>query len=227
MPGLVGIFGLVRADLDAPGIGADRGDLFVLAPIAIFELHAGRIAAGIGAPTLFGETALHLTGADDDEIATADRYVLVLGAFVEFVVGNTLAVGQPFDATIARDVEQHAAADHPVLGVLDAEHVEALGIDKLGVVTVVTLFFVEDMAERIPMRGALHAQHQRIVGIADFVPVLPARDRVGAGGEHLMDRIKAAAEQSGLRAVAVERNAERKNLAGANEACGFDNVLRG
>src|SRR5262249_22063586 len=147
MPGLVGILGLVRADLDAPGIGADRGDLFVLAPIAIFELHAGRIAAGIAAPVLLGETALHVAGADDDEIAAPDRHVLVLGAFVEFVIGNALAVGHPFDAAIARDIEQHAAADHLVFGMLDAEHVEALGIDELGFVTVVTLVLVEDVAE--------------------------------------------------------------------------------
>src|SRR5205807_7596014 len=152
-----GLLGLVGADFDAPSIGADRGDLFILAPIAIFELHSGCIAAGIAAPVFFGETALHLAGANDDEIAAADRDILVLGAFIEFVVGNALAVGHPLDAAIARNVEQHAAPDHFALGMLDAEHVEALGIDQLGVVAVIGFVLVEDVAERVPMRGALHA----------------------------------------------------------------------
>ena len=161
----------------------------------------------------------------DDEIAAADRDVLILGAFVEFVVGDALAVGHPLHATKARDVEEHAAADHLVLGMLDAEHVEALGVDQLGVVAVIGLVLVEDVTERVPMRGALHAQHQRVVGVADLVPVLPPGDGVGAGRQHLVDRIEAAAEQTGLRPVGVERNAERKHLAGADEARGFDDVL--
>src|SRR5208282_1347864 len=37
---------------------------------------------------------------------------------------------------------------------------------------------------------------------------------------------EAAAEQSGLRAVGVERDAERKHLAGADEARGLDDILR-
>ena len=202
MPRLVGFRGFVRPHLDAPGVGADRGDLLVLAPIAVLEFDAGRVAAGITAPFLLGDAALHLPGADDDEIAAADGDVLVLGAFVELVVGNALAVGHPLHAAKARDVEQHAAADHFVFRVLDAEHVEALGIDQLGVVAVIGLVLVEHVAERIPMGGALHAQHQRVVGVADLVPVLPPGDGVGAGRQHLVDRIEAAAEQSVLRTVA-------------------------
>src|SRR5215469_4724058 len=109
VPRLVGLLGFVWANFDAPSIGADRGDLFFLAPIAIFELHTGRLATGIAAPVLFGETPLHLSRADDDEIAATDRDILILGAFVEFVVGNAFAVGHPFDAAVARDIEQHAA----------------------------------------------------------------------------------------------------------------------
>src|ERR1700692_4607218 len=52
VPGLVGLGGLVRPHLDAPGIGADRGDLLVLAPVAILELDARRVAARIAAPVL-------------------------------------------------------------------------------------------------------------------------------------------------------------------------------
>ena len=66
---------------------------------------------------------------------------------------------------------------------------------------------------------------ERVVGVADLVPVLPAGDGVGAGREHLVDRIEAPAEQAGLRAVAVERDAEREHLAGADQARGLDDVL--
>ena len=159
------------------------------------------------------------------EIAAPDLDVLVLGAFVELGVGDAFAVREPVDAAEARDVEQHAAADHLVLGMLDAEHVEALGIDELGIVAVVGLVLVEDVPERIPVRGALHAQVEGVIGIADLVPVLPPGNGVGAGREHLVDRIEAAAEQAGLRAVAVERDAEREHLAGADQACGVDDVL--
>jgi hypothetical protein len=38
--------------------------------------------------------------------------------------------------------------------------------------------------------------------------------------------IEAAAEQSILRSVGVEWNAEREDLAGADQACGLDDVLR-
>src|SRR5260221_5172689 len=75
------------------------------------------------------------------------------------------------------------------------------------------------------MRRALDAEHQRIVGVADLVPVLLAGDGVGAGRQHLVDRVEAAAEQSGLRAFAVERNAEREHLAGLDQAGGLGDVL--
>src|SRR5690606_13785142 len=108
--------------LHAPGVGADRGDLLVLAPVAILEFHAGRVAAGIAAPFAFRQAAFHLAGADDDEIALADFDILILGALVEFVVGNAFAVLEPVDPAMARDVEQHAAADHLALGMLDAKN---------------------------------------------------------------------------------------------------------
>ena len=201
--GWLASLGLVRPHLDAPGVGADRGDLLLLAPVAVLELDARRVAAGIAAPLLLGEAALHLPGADDDEIAAADRRRSAPWRICR--VRRWKCSRRPrshFDAAEAGDVEQHAAADHLVLGMLDAEHVEALGIDQLGVVAVIGLVLVEDVAERVPMGGALHAQHQRVVGVADLVPVLPPGDRVGAGRQHLVDRIEAAAEQSVLRAVA-------------------------
>src|SRR5215510_10053272 len=189
VPRLVGLLGLVRPHLDAPGVSADGGDVLLLAPVAVLELHAGRVAARIAAPLLLGEAALHLAGADDDEIAAAYLDVLLLGALVEFVVGDGLAVLQPLDAAKASDVKEHAASDHLVLRVLDAEHVEPVGIDQLGVVAVVGLVLVKNVPERVPVGGALDAQVERVVG------------------------------------VAVERNAEREHLSGADEARRLDDVL--
>src|SRR5262249_1830710 len=58
-----------------------------------------------------------------------------------------------------------------------------------------------------------------------LVPVLPFGNGVGAGGEHLMDRIEAPAKQTGLRPVGVERNAEREHLAALDQAGRAHNVL--
>src|SRR5215475_13140476 len=55
VPGLVRFGGLVRTHLDAPGVGADRGDLLLLAPVAVLELDAGRVAARVAAPLSFLE----------------------------------------------------------------------------------------------------------------------------------------------------------------------------
>src|SRR5580693_1574551 len=52
VPRLVGFRCLVRPHLDTPGVGADRGDLFFLAPIAVLELYARRVTAGVTAPLL-------------------------------------------------------------------------------------------------------------------------------------------------------------------------------
>src|SRR6266540_713881 len=127
VPGLLRLGGLVRPHLDAPGVGADRRDLLVLAPVAVLEFHARRIAAGVAAPLLLLEAALHLPGAHDHEVAAPDLDVLVLGALVELIVADAFAVLEPVDAAEAGDVEQHAAPDHPALGMLDAEHIETFG----------------------------------------------------------------------------------------------------
>ena len=229
MPRLVRLAGaaaFVRTHLDAPGVGADRRDLLVLAPVAILELDARRIAAGIAAPFAFGVAAFHLAGAHDDEIALADLDILLLGALVEFVVGNAFAVLQPVDAAEARNVQKHAAADHLVARVLDAENAETLGVDQVRVMAVIGFVLVEDVAERVPMRRALHAQHDGVVGITQVVPVLPPGGGVGAGGQHLVNRVEAAAEQAVLRTLGIERHAQREHLAGSDQLGGVDDVLR-
>src|SRR4029077_3733498 len=119
MPRLVGFGRLIWPHLDAPGVGTDRRQLLFLAPVAVFEFDTRRIAAGVAAPFLLRQTALHLAGAHNDEIAAADGHILLLGTFIQFVVGNAFAVLHPFDATESRDIEQDATADHLVLGVLN------------------------------------------------------------------------------------------------------------
>jgi hypothetical protein len=226
MPGLVRFGRLVGADLDAPRIGADRRYFLLPAPIAILELDARRVAPRVAAPLLLGKAALHLPGADDDEIPAPDLDLLRLRASVELLVADAFPVLEPLDAAQARDVEQHAASHHSAFGMLDAQHAQSIGIDELGLIAVIGLFLVEDVAERVPVRRPLHAQIKRVVGVADLVPVLPAGNGIGAGGEHLVDGIEPPAEQAGLRTVAVERDAEREHPAGADEARGLDDILR-
>src|SRR5262245_42655715 len=147
MPGLVRFGGLVRPYFDAPGIRANRRDLFVLAPVAVLELDAGRVAAGIATPFLFLETALELSGANDDAVAAPDLDLLLLGDTVEFVIGNAFAVVEPVHAAETCDVEQDATSHHLALGMLDAQHVKPFGVDELSVVAVVSALLVEDVSE--------------------------------------------------------------------------------
>src|SRR5690349_14991929 len=150
VPRLVRLGGLVRPHLDAPGIGADRRDLLVLAPVAVLELDPRRIAARVAAPRSLRQAALHLAGADDDEIGAPDFDILRPRAFVELLVGDALAVLEPGDAPEARDVEQHAAPDHLVPRVLDAEHAQPARVDQLGIVSVVGFVLVEHVPESVP-----------------------------------------------------------------------------
>src|SRR5581483_1165249 len=121
VPGLVDVLGLVGAHLHPPGVGADPGHLVRVEPVAALELEARRVAAGIAAPVAAPVAGLHLAGADDDEVASADVDLLRRSAGIEIVVGDALPVGQGLDALPPGDVEKYAAADELVLGVLNAE----------------------------------------------------------------------------------------------------------
>src|SRR4051794_16914927 len=59
VPRLVCVLGLVRAYLAAPGVGVDRGDLFLAAPVTVLEFPARGIAARVTAPVVLGVAALH------------------------------------------------------------------------------------------------------------------------------------------------------------------------
>src|SRR5262245_23051899 len=126
MPGLVHLLGLVWPHLDAPGVRTHASHLLVMQPIAALEFEARGVAAGIASPLATLAAGFHLPGADDDEIAFADRNLLRLGAGIEVIVGNALAIPQAIDSLEAGDIEQYAAADQLVLGVLDAKLAETV-----------------------------------------------------------------------------------------------------
>src|SRR6202000_2419631 len=107
-----------------------------------------------------------------------------------------------------------------------AENMKTAGVDLLGVVSVIGLVFVKHVTERVPMRCALYTQHQRLVCVPELVPVLPPSNSVGAGREHLVDRIETATEQSILRTGRIERYAQSEHLAGTDQARRTDDILR-
>ena len=123
--------GLIRTHFHAPRIGADRGDLFLVAPIAVLEPDACRGAARAPLPLL--QATLHLPGANDDEITPADFHILRLCTGVEFVVRDLISVFEVLDLFEAGDVKQHALADHSVSGVLDPECSQTVRVDQASV----------------------------------------------------------------------------------------------
>src|SRR6476646_10038082 len=110
---------------------------------------------------------------------------------------------------------------------LDPEHGKSARIDKFGVVSVVGFVFVEDVPQGVPMRCALHTKSQCVVGVADLVPVLLSGNGVGAGRQHLVDRIETPPEQAGLWPGAIKRNSQCKDLAGPDQASRIDDIFRG
>ena len=86
VPGLVCFRSLIRSHLDAPRIGADRCNLPLMTPIAVLELHARRVAAGVPAPLPNLAAALHLTGTDDHEVAPTDLHVLGARGRIQLVI---------------------------------------------------------------------------------------------------------------------------------------------
>ena len=78
------------------------------------------------------------------------------------------------------------------------------------------------------MGRRLDGHVQRVVGIAQVAAwtlVEPAGDGVGAGGEHGVDRVPAAAEQAALRPAGIERDPEGEHPAVPDQPGGGDDVL--
>lgn len=80
------------------------------------------------------------------------------------------------------------------------------------------------------MRRGLHRHVQRVVGIAQGLAAAGGVEapghRVGAGGQHGVDRVPAPAEQAVLRAGAVERDAHGEHRAAADQPGGGGHVGR-
>ena len=150
-------------------------------------------------------------------VAALEIHVLLLGGVVEVLVGDGVAVLEPLHALVARHVEEHAAADHLVLGLLDAALLRAERRDLAAVVAVPHVVLVEHVAEAVPLRAALQRQHHHVVGGADAALVEDAGVGVGAGAQHDVQRIDAAQGRVGrlgaLRTFLVVVERQRDHLA--------------
>ena len=128
------------------------------------------------------------------------------------------------------DVEEDAAADHLVLGLLDAAFLRAGRGHLAAVVAVPHVVLVEDVAETVPLRAALQRHRHHVVGGADAALVEHARIGVGAGADHGVDRIGPAHRRvfalGALRAGVIEVEGERDYLALLDQLHGVENVLR-
>src|SRR5690606_16089516 len=120
VPRLGAVVGFVGTYFAAPGVGADGGDLFVVDPVGGVAGQAGGFPARVAAPVALGLAAFHMAGANDDEIAPAHLHALGFLRGFEVVHRNGLAIVERVYAQVARDIQQHAAADHFRLDLFDA-----------------------------------------------------------------------------------------------------------
>ena len=145
------------------------------------------------------------------------------------VGGDGVAVVELLLAECARHVEEDAAADHLVLGLLDAALLRAGGGHLAAVVAVPHVVLVEDVAEPVPLGAGLQRHHHDVVGGADAALVEHAGIGVGAGAQHQMQRIDAPHRRViGLAALwteLVEVERERDHLALLDELRRGDDVL--
>src|SRR4029077_2073470 len=230
VPGLVdAAFGVVRTHLAAPGVARQRRKLGFRHPFQRLEGEAGRVAAGVTVPAPDLEATLHLSGAHDHVVAALDRHALRLGGVVEILAGDAIAVLEALLAHRARDVEEHAAPHHLVLGLLDAAFLRPGRGHLPAVIAVPHVALIEHVTEPIPLRAALQRHGHHVVGGADAALVEHAGISVGAGADHGVDRVGAThggiAALGSLRAGVVEVERERDDLAFAHEPRGRDDVL--
>src|SRR5213593_445066 len=227
VPGLEDVRpGRVGSHLDPPGVAADRRDLLGVDPVQGLEGQSGRVAAGVPTPVVARQAVLHLTRADDDEVGASHGDPLRSGRAVEVGDRDRVAVREIRDALVSGHVEQHAPADHLVRELLDAVLVGAAAVDQRGRIAVPHLLADEDVRQRIPLGGGLRRQVDRVVGVAQTRrDVVLAGDRVGARRQHLVHGVPASPEDTALRAVLVEVEAEPEHLALLHQPGGVHDVL--
>ena len=119
------------------------------------------------------------------------------------------------------DVEQHAAAGDRRGGGLDAgDQVALAGDDVARAAAVPGVAVVEDVAEAVPLGGALQRHGDHVVGAADAVrEALVAALGVGAGVEHGVHRV-GAPPPALLRAVRCRSDWASEKLAPAADQGG-------
>src|SRR3954451_18916936 len=105
------------------------------------------------------------------------------------------AINMPCQASTQWDALCHIFIDDKMYNGYDAGLV-----NQSGVVAIVHLVVDEDVAERVPLGRGLARHVDGIIGVTQVREwfVLLAGRGVGAGGQHGVDRIPAAAEQAGL-----------------------------
>ena len=227
MPRLLRLGGFVGAHFAAPGVGADRGNLFLVDPVCGFERHPRRIATGVTAPVARALPLAHHARTHDDEVAAPYVHALGLRGFVQIGVGDGDALIQGFHPRVPRYVQQHAAANRTVLDLVDGVLPGAIAVHKTGIVAVPHPVAVEDMPEGIPLGPALQRQRDHVVGIAKLSLVLVARHSVCPSGGHGVDRVEAVAPKAALRTLVIEIERQREDLALSDQPGGGDDVLGG
>ena len=229
MPGLIDAgLRLVWAHLAAPGVARERGQLRALDPIQRLERKPRRVASGITIPAAGLELGLHLSRANDDEVAALHYHALLLCRDVEIGAGDAVAILEHLSAERARHVEENTAADHLRLGLLDPALLGAGGGHFAAIVPVPHEVLVEDMAEPVPLGATLQRHHHHVVGGADAAMVEHTRVGIGSCAQHGVHGIDAAQRRilafRALGTVLVEIERERNDLPLAHEPGGRDDV---
>ena len=152
------------------------------------------------------------------------------GGAVEVGAGDRVAVVERVLAHDPRHVEEHTAADHPGLGLLDAALLRAERGHFAAVVAVPHVVLIEHVAEPVPLGAALERHHHQVVGGADAAMIEHAGIGVGPGAQHHVQRIDAPERRilalRALRAGVVEIERERDHLSLAHQPRRGDDVLR-
>ena len=209
---------LVGPHLEAPGVGGDAGDLGAVQPVGGGERQAGGGAAGVVAPAAprraRGRSRPVRTSSRSPRPTRADSPCAAMVASRCSAVMANPSGSSPSVPMRPADVEQHAAAGDRRGDGLDAgDQVALAGDDVAGAAAVPGVAVVEDVAEAVPLGGALQRHGDHVVGAADAVrEALVAALGVGAGVEHGVHRV-GAPPPALLRAVRCRSDCASEKLA--------------
>ncbi len=195
-------------------------------PIYRFESEARRITTAITTPVAAVQAISHLTGINNDKITAPDFNALGFGRSVEIINGDAIAIGQAVFLFVARDIKQHAAANHFVGKFFDTVFMRTGRVNQRCIIAVPHLIAGKDMGQRIPLTGGLGWQIDKIIGIAETNRfILTARFGVGTGCHHMMQRIPTPAKQAVLWAVFIQVQTKPEYFAFFDQLGSFNNIL--